>query len=197
MTAIVQRGCAWINQFALPRLPGGSNEAVATQNSREFHISMLQKFRSIIPYLLPADDEITSSSICHTELHSGNLFVDSNRITSVIDWQGMWAGPLVLKAREPRLIRYNGELRLKNPENFKDLNDDEKARVKRQMARSIVIHLYRLCTARENPRLAKSLSLVHGELRRQTVAFAGDSWDEDILKLRQCLIRIERYVGEP
>lgn len=125
MAAIAQREMAWIRQFAVPRKSGSPTEAFGTQNSPESHISMVQKYLSIIPYLLPADDEITSSCLCHTDLHPGNLFVKSNRIISVIDWQGMWAEPLFLKAREPRLVRYEGEMLLKNPGNFKDLNGNE------------------------------------------------------------------------
>lgn len=191
MAAMAQREIAWIHQFALPKQTGNPVKA----DSPESHISMLRKYLSLVPYLLPADDEITRSNLYHTDLHSGNLFVDSNRITSVIDWQSMWAGPLFLEAREPRLVRYDGEMMLKNPDNFKALNEDEKDRVKRQMARSIVLHLYRLCTAEENPRLMKAIKLIHGDLRKQTVAFAGDCWDADILKLRQCLIRVERYAA--
>lgn len=92
-------------------------------------------------------------------------------------------------------MRHEGEMLLKNPGNFKDLNGDDVARVKRQMAKSIVLHLYRSCKAKENARLMKALNLTHGELRKQTVAFAGDNWDADILKLRQCLFRVERYVS--
>ncbi len=49
---------------------------------------------------------------------------------------------------------------LKNPGNFKDLNGDDIARVKRQMAKSIVLHLYRLCTTKESPRLMKALNFL-------------------------------------
>jgi hypothetical protein len=175
MAAIAQREMAWIRQFAVPRKSGSSTEAFGTQNSPESHIFMVQEYLGIISYLLPADDEITSSCLCHTDLHPANLFVKSYRITSVIDWQGMWAGLLFLEARERRLVRYEGEMLLKNPGNFKDLNRDEIVWVKRQMAKLIVLHLYRLCTAKENPRLMKALNLSHGELRKQTVAFAGDN----------------------
>ncbi len=89
MAAIAQREMAWIRQFAVPRKSGSSTEAFGTQNSPESHIFMVQEYLGIISYLLPADDEITSSCLCHTDLHPANLFVKSYRITSVIDWQGM------------------------------------------------------------------------------------------------------------
>ncbi|EDN07706.1 predicted protein [Histoplasma mississippiense (nom. inval.)] len=47
---------------------------------------------------------------CHTDLHSGNLFVDNGHITSAIDWQGAWAGPLFLERRHPRPIDHHGDV---------------------------------------------------------------------------------------
>jgi hypothetical protein len=41
-------------------------------------------------------------------------------------WQSAWAGPLFLQARHPQLMDYQGEAALQFPENFKDLEDDEK-----------------------------------------------------------------------
>jgi len=61
--SVAQREMAWMRQFAALRKSGSTAEAFGTQNSPESHISMAQKYLSIIPYLLPADDEITSELI--------------------------------------------------------------------------------------------------------------------------------------
>lgn len=99
----------------------------AAQNTPVDHIRLLQKHLKVAPYLPPTDPDIVTSNLWHTDLHSGNIFVKGNRITSIIDWQSMWAGPLFLQARHPRLVEYEGEMALKLPNNLKDLPDDKQA----------------------------------------------------------------------
>jgi hypothetical protein len=58
--------------------------------------------------------------------------VEGGRIVSLIDWQNAWAGPLFLQFRHPKLVDYNGEVRLKLPENYESLEEgDEKARIRK------------------------------------------------------------------
>lgn len=163
-----------------------------TQNSPESHISLLRKYLKVAPYLLPDDAAVVASHIWHTDLHSGNIFVDNGRICSVIDWQGTWAAPLILQARHPRLVDYNGDIILKAPANFKDLEPDEKDRIKGQMSSSIILYLYEKQIAKEVPLLDKVLHFNHGRTRCEPIHFVGDTWDDDILPLRESLIRIEK-----
>ena len=162
------------------------------QNSPVDHVLLLHKYLKVAPYLPPTDPDIVTSNLWHTDLHSGNLYIEGNRITSIIDWQSMWAGPLFIQARHPRLVNHQGEIVLKLPKNFRDLGDDEKARVKGRVANSIVLHLYELNTAKYNPRLNKVFRSRHGRTRWEPISFAGDTWDGDILPLRESLIRVER-----
>lgn len=169
----------------------------ATQNSPESHISLLQKYLKVVPYLLPDDAAVVASHLWHTDLHSGNIFVDTGkgRICSVIDWQGTWAAPLILQARHPRLVDYHGDIILKAPANFKDLEPDEKDRIKAQMSSSIILYLYEQQIAKEVPLLDKVLRFDHGRTRCEPIHFVGDTtWDDDddILPLRESLIRIEK-----
>ena len=189
--ALAHREQAWIKRYAFPRSPNDPLETSA-QNSPSAHLSLLQKYLDIAPYLLPTDPDIITSTIWHTDLHSGNFFVDQGRVTSVIDWQGIWAGPLVLQARHPRLVNHKGNIILKAPANFKDLGSNEKTRLKRQMASSIIIYLYEQQTAKDNPRLDKVLRLRYGRTRCEPISFVGDTWDDDILPLRESLIRVEK-----
>lgn len=144
------------------------------------------------PYLLPTDDpDLVASTIWHTDLHAGNLFVDKGHITSVIDWQQAWAGPLVLQGRHSRLVNYDGDIILKPPPNFKELEPSEKARLKKQIASSRILHLYELQTAKRNTSLNKVFRLKLGQVRCQPISFVGDTWDDDILPLRESLINVE------
>ena len=121
--------------------------------------------------------------------------MEGNRITSLIDWQETWAGPLFLQFRHPKLVDYNEEVLLKLPENYEGLEEgDEKARIRKQVERSIVIYTYETETKKTNSLLSEILHIPYGRTKRETVEFAANTWDRDIIPFRQCLIRIERFV---
>jgi len=157
-------------------------------------MALLDKFLKVAPYLLDLDDRLTCSNLWHTDLHSSNLFINQDRITSIIDWQGVWAGPLFLQAQPPELLEYQGSVMLKRPENFEELEDDQKARIKRQISKSTLFQLYLMETEKRNPRLAEIFHIDHGKTRRLAVSFAGNTWDDDIVSFREALINVERYV---
>lgn len=110
----------------------------------------------------------------------------------MIDWQGVWAGPLFLQAQPPQLVDYQGEMLLKRPDNFDDL-DDRKAQIRQRIARSTLFQLYLLQIRKQNPLLAEVFHLDHGKTRRLPVEFAGNTWDDDIVSFREVLINVERY----
>lgn len=137
-------------------------------------------------------------TLWHWDLHSANLFVEGNRITSLIDWQDTWVGPLFLQFRHPKLVDYNGEILLRLPKNYESLEDrPEKAQMRRQVEKSIVLFTYETETSQVNPLLSEILRIRHGRTRRETVQFAANTWEADIIPLRQCLIRLERFVYAP
>lgn len=121
------------------------------------------------------------------------MFVDRNRITAVIDWQGVWADPLFLQARPSQLVDYQGSILLKRPDNFDNLDDEQKIRIKQQISKSTLFQLYLLGVKKQNPTLAKVFHLDHGKTRRLPVEFAGNTWDDDIVSFREALIKLERY----
>lgn len=110
----------------------------------------------------------------------------------MIDWQGAWAGPLLLQARPAQLMDYQGNQLLKRPDNFDDLDDKRKAEIKQQIFKSTLFQLYLIETGEKNPILADNFNLDHGKTRRLLVEYAGDTWDDDIVSFRETLINIER-----
>jgi len=85
---------------------------------------------------------------------------------------------------------------LKLPERYHALEDeDEKARVRTQVEKSMVLWTYESETKNTNPILHDILHMRQGRTRRDTVDFSANTWDGDIIPFRQCLIRIARYVG--
>jgi hypothetical protein len=81
---------------------------------------------------LDVDNRLTSSTLWHTGLYSSNVFINQNRIASITDWHGVWAGPLLLQANPPGFLDYQGNVMLKRPQDFEGLADDEKARIQQQ-----------------------------------------------------------------
>ncbi|KAK0109425.1 Phosphotransferase enzyme [Cadophora gregata] len=196
LKSIANREIAWLRSFAVPKPPNDVFLPSEAQNSPSSHISLYEMFLRMVPYLLPKKKELSKSTLWHWDLHSANIFVEGNRITSIIDWQDTWAGPLFLQFRHPKLADYNGEVLLKLPDDYEILEGDEKARTRNQVEKSIVLYHYETETESVNPLLSEILRIHQGRTRRETVQFAANTWDGDILPFRQCLIRLERNWDE-
>ncbi|KAE8143675.1 kinase-like domain-containing protein [Aspergillus pseudotamarii] len=196
VVSLARRELEWIQRYAVPTPEDDPLVASASQNTPSCHIALLQKYLKVAPFLLPDDFFVVAPHIWHTDLHAGNIFVDKGKISSVIDWQGIWAAPLILRARHPRLVDYNGEIILKPPANFKNLEPDEKTTLRQQMSSSIILYLYEKQISNESPLLSKVLRFSHGRTRCEPIQFVGDTWDDDIIPLRESLIRVEKCWNE-
>lgn len=183
----------WIKQHAVPKALDDPLLISTAQNSPEAHMQLLEKFLQVAPYLVDIDNLMTRSTVWHTDLHASNIFIDGDRVAAIIDWQGVEVGPLFLLARPSQLVDYQGNIILKRPENFDNLDDDHKAKIKQQIFRSTLFQLYLLETEERNPTLAKVFHLDHGKTRRLPVELAANSWDDDIVSFREALINVERY----
>lgn len=193
ITAIGRREQEWIKRYATPRPPDDPIVTSVAQNSPAAHLALLDKYLAVAPHLLPTDADIVAPTLWHTDLHPGNIFVHQGRISSIIDWQGTWTGPLILQGRLPRLVRHRGELTLELPADYKALEPDEKTRVRADVASSIVHYLYEIETAKKNPRLTNVFRFPDGRVRCDPVIFAAGSWEDDsIFQFRETLIRVER-----
>ena len=86
-----------------------SSERTETSHAArcELHIDLLHKFLAVLPHILPSDKEISRAALWHRDLHENNIFVDDQdptKITSIIDWQNVWAAPLYRKPSNFLLI---------------------------------------------------------------------------------------------
>ncbi|KAH7406540.1 kinase-like domain-containing protein [Phaeosphaeria sp. MPI-PUGE-AT-0046c] len=196
LRAIGQREIAWISNHATQKPSGGLFATSEAQRTPEAHIDLYKKFLDVAEYLLPRGDQI-KPTLWHWDIHAPNIFVHKNHVTSLIDWQDTWVGPLFLQARHPRLVDCNGELMMRLPESYDALEDeDEKLRVRKQVEKSVVLWTYETETKNTNPLLHEILHIVQGRTRRDTVDFSVNTWDGDIIPFRQCLIRIARHWNE-
>ncbi|PWY78015.1 phosphotransferase family protein [Aspergillus sclerotioniger CBS 115572] len=187
------REISWIEKHAKPRSPDDPLFESHSQNDPAEHISLLQRYIAIAPYLMPHEKDILGSFLWHTDLRTPNIFVDDNgNITSIIDWQSAKAAPLFLQGRHPRFVNYNGEVRLKLPEDFDQLDQDAQAEVKDQVAKSTLIYLYEKYTAKTNPLLDRVLRYPNGKTLAQPTHYVANTWDEEIIPFRETLIRLQR-----
>jgi hypothetical protein len=96
---------------------------------------------------------------------------------------------LLLEVEPPKPLKCQGDAMLERPQNF------EKARIEQQISESMLSQLYLIENEKRNPRLAETFHLDHGKTRRLAVAFAGNTWDRDIIPFRESLINVQRYVS--
>ncbi|KAB8272597.1 phosphotransferase family protein [Aspergillus minisclerotigenes] len=142
--AFALREIAWIQKHAIPRSPNNPLFVSHSQNDPAEHISLLQRYLSIAPHLIPQKQDILGSFLWHPDPRTPNIFVDdSGHITNIIDWQSARAGPLFLEGRYPDFLDYNGNLMLELPENFKQLDENTQSAVKDKVTNSILLYLYK------------------------------------------------------
>jgi hypothetical protein len=142
LQAIANCEITWLRQYAKPKAAVTPGKLSSAHNSPSAHIDLLQKFLTVIPSIHPADDTLLSPVLWHRDIHKGNIFVHDGKISSIIDWQSGWVGPMLLRARTPLRLDYKGDILLKLPENFKHLPSDEQTRLEDQVRRSILVYLY-------------------------------------------------------
>ncbi|KAH8648313.1 phosphotransferase enzyme family protein [Tricladium varicosporioides] len=194
--ALANNQIKWLSHYTKRKTPTDIFQTSNAQNSPDVHIALYKKYLDISPYIFPKDERMTRSTLWHWDMHAPNFFVKDDRITSLIDWQSTWTGPLFLQYRYPKLVNYTGDVMLRLPEGYRDMEKSEKDRVANQVERSLVQYLYETETKKQNPLLVEINDIFQGTTRRQTIEFAEDTWEGDILPFRQCLIRLERHWDE-
>lgn len=94
------------------------------------------------------------------------------------------------------VLDYSVEMMMKLPENFKQLDEATKDRLRYQVAQSILIYSYETRTANENPLMHKMMRHPQGKTLKELEAFANATWDNCLYPLQECLIGVERQVQE-
>jgi len=198
LKSVARREIEWINTHANPQQPSETPWQYTSpqQKSPEAHTVLLEKFLAAIPYITPKDPELVSPRLWHPDFHAGNVYIDDqDRISCIIDWQGVWASPVFIGANPPLLLDYGIDMLMKLPENFKALDDITKDKLKYQVSQSILIHTYEESTVEKNPLMYKVMHHPHGQTLKQLEAFVGSTWDNCLFPLEECLIRVARCVN--
>jgi len=153
----------------------------------------LEKLKLALPYL--CNPGMMNGHLHHEDLYYGNLFVEGNKITSVIDWQASWVGPLQLQARNPPLLDVPKVQRVELPENINDFSPEERERVELQVEKTLLLRTYSYFMEKENPMFHKAMKLAKSKLLTKGLLFAHDTWEGGILPLRGTLVKTEEYVS--
>ncbi|EEH35874.2 phosphotransferase enzyme family protein [Paracoccidioides lutzii Pb01] len=166
LTAIGRQEIACVK--ALPNLPKSPMALYGPgtyQPTRARKLRALELYLTMIRYLCPVDQSITSSCLWHGDLHVENIFVDSKsptEIVGIIDWQSTELAPLFHHARQPHLLDYDGPQlhgleRPSLPENLLRLDNEAQKEAKALYNKQALCSLYRTFVHRTNPRLYRVL----------------------------------------
>jgi hypothetical protein len=138
------------------------------QSVKEYSL-LLQKAREILSILSrdPRVVEAASSTLWHTDLHLGNIFVSSDDptiIEGIIDWQSAQVAPLFIQARFPEFLRppkdYNSGTEIPTlPDNFNELDSEQKEQATREKILASQSKYYEMSCLATSKRVYDALKL--------------------------------------
>lgn len=197
LQSIADREIEWLSKFAHrhPQSRQPWQHAGPLQDSADAHIASLNKFKAVIPDIVPRDEDLTRPRFWHPDFHTGNIYVDEEaNITAIIDWQGAWITPPFIGINPPSMLDYGVDIMMKLPQNFKSLGEADKEKLRYQVSQSILITAYEAETASINPPLIKMMQTAHGQTLKQLEAFANATWDNCLYPFNETLLRVQQYV---
>ncbi|KLJ10348.1 hypothetical protein EMPG_14257 [Blastomyces silverae] len=158
------------------------------------HNSLFDKYMRIAPLLLPKDPELVASYLFHPHFHSENIFLKGNRISSILGWQHVWAGPSFTEASPPAFVKVDSDdLTLDYPDKYKDLAEDERREIDVKISQSVLRYAYQKFVSRDVPQLDKLFSFDFQQIRVLPIRICVSSWEaDDIARFRESLIKIQR-----
>lgn len=139
--------------------------------------------------MVPSHQDVYRSTIWHSDLHFGNIFVENNQIVGLIDWQGCTALPLFLTCKTPKFLRFNGPL-------FSDLPSVAglTAQKKETLLRYQLTQLQSFYCSKFRDLdhgIFRAISDTHAVTSQQLVDFAGSTWEDDgLLFFRETLRQV-------
>ncbi|KAJ0424437.1 kinase-like domain-containing protein [Aspergillus carlsbadensis] len=188
MQALVQREEACLEKFptfhrdcqqGLFGGPGGYRP------TKEAKLSVLQDFLKIYSHIMPKTEELCAGVIWHNDLHTDNIFVDTenpSQITCIIDWQGAPVYPMFLITHHPSLIEYEGPklggfVEPSLPDNLKSLDPEAKNAAKKLFLSQSLWLSYEIEVQRALPELLHSFRYTE-TLPGQILGMVGSIYDD-------------------
>lgn len=135
-------------------------------------------------------------TLCHTDLHMGNIFVSENgssEITSIIDWQFTQISPMFIQARYPIFLKPPidypaGLVQPELPDNYDDLNTEDKEMAEYELKEAKAAKAYEVRCYLDNQDAYKAMKLPR--VYRELFIRCAETSAEGSAPLRACLIEI-------
>ncbi|KAL3421539.1 hypothetical protein PVAG01_07985 [Phlyctema vagabunda] len=194
-TAVVKREIAWITSCV-------KQDTQADASQSKSHVELLEKFLLILPYIIPKSEDIRSPTLWHTDLHRGNIFVDSPQspqISGIIDWQGVCIAPFFLQARFASAFDcdwdYPWGAVMPPPlqTNFDELSIEDQHNAQVEYKEVKLKKFYEVASRKFNPRLFRALDAMQIDdehLIPSIFDLVGRSWVDGLMPLRHLLVQI-------
>ncbi|KAK2882676.1 hypothetical protein FQN49_000108 [Arthroderma sp. PD_2] len=197
LKATARREIDWITKYSSPRPQANPLVFSKTQHSPDAHIELYKKFLDVADFVLPTQQEYVRPTLWYNDFREYSIFVDGTRITCLIDWQHIWAKPLFLQAQDPKLFNIKEEI-LELPKDYEEMTDeDDKAQLRNNVETSKLQRAYREKTQMINTDAHDVLNnITRGTKIRQMIGLSTDTWNDDILPFKMCLIWMARYWDE-
>ncbi|OOO11029.1 aminoglycoside phosphotransferase [Aspergillus oryzae] len=199
LTAVARREISLIQKSATHRPQDVPAAVRRTQGAINNHIELLEKFITLLPYILPTG-EATRPTLMHHDLHLDNIFVDSadpTKISSIIDWQAVYTAPLFLQARFPSVFDCDdpypwGAVQPELPDDFDNLSPMEKELAGEAHDRLRLKKFYELASRKFNPLLMKAMDAMQNDDDPTSYIFylVGQSSSDGLVPLRELLVQI-------
>jgi hypothetical protein len=185
--------------IARTRLCPAQNIIPTLHGAVQDHVDILKTTEKLLPILTTHAPLLGRSraTMWHTDLHMGNIFVsqeDHTRILGLIDWQSTSISPLLLQVRWPTFLKppqgyCEGPERPKLPKKFGDLDADEKKIALFLHDQATSAKAYEVATYLNNRDAYAARWELFNPLRELFLRI-GDTWDDGVVPVRNCLIRI-------
>ncbi|KAL1600494.1 hypothetical protein SLS60_006880 [Paraconiothyrium brasiliense] len=190
LRAIAQREIAWLVRYADTKTQRMLEPPMQRDISK--HIAHYLKLQDLADTLLP-EGEKSRATLWHPNLQEANILVKDDKITDIIDWNDVWIGPLFLQAKVPSLVNVVGDLKLQLPDDYETMDEAEQANVHRQLDESFVAFVYHQTLREQSPFLSSVRNVPRANSTRLIFDYAQNSWDDDVIAVRQALIRVIRH----
>lgn len=149
----------------LPRPLGVVNGPGLYATSRESKLSLLDDYMKVASYLLPIDNAVLSNCLWHSDLHIDNMFIDSENlteITCIIDWQSAHIEPILMQARHPSFLDFEGPKpegyqAPTLPADFDAMSEGEQKRAKSLLSQQALYKSYEILSIQRNEKAYHAL----------------------------------------
>ncbi|GES58153.1 phosphotransferase family protein [Aspergillus terreus] len=150
----------WARQHAHPRMNYYRSNTDSEMPSE--YVDLIEKYLLVAPHITACDSDSTDllrPTLWHNDLHLNNIYVDldTQTITSIIDWQTTEVAPLILQAKIPRMVQHTSPLPLgwvmpEKPDGYETLSEPDRVKADKLYESALCHKYYEVLTAKRNPR---------------------------------------------